>query len=237
MSIQLIFSIILGTSTIILFGCIYQHRQETQPMDTSASTLNGKPTAIPTVVVENPKSIVSKPTSPTKIESPVINPEIHVARGDISFQSRSYQKAIENYESAIKLDPNHDRAYHKIGIVYFNLGLYEKAIEYYEKAIDINPNKIEAYHGRGIVYHMMSNHQKGVDDLTKALEIDDSVEVTDSMFPLRANIYHNRGFMYLHMEQYQNALADFEKAIDINPRYTQAITSRKALLDSGILDN
>ncbi len=206
-------------------------------MSTPTSTIEAKPTTIRKPMVENPKAVVSKPSNPTKIESPVISPEIHIARGDNSFQSRSYQKAIEHYESAIKLDPNHDRAYHKIGIVYFNLGLYEKAIQYYAKAIDINPNKIEAYHGRGIVYHMMSDHQKGVDDLTKALEIDNSVEVTDSMFPLRANIYHNRGFMYLHMEQYQNALSDFEKAIEINPSYTQAINSRKSLLDSGILDN
>ena len=117
------------------------------------------------------------------------------------------------------------------------MGLYEASIEYYSKAININPNKIEAYHGRGIVYHMMSAYQKGIDDLTKAIEIDTSVEVADSMFPLRANIYHNRGFIYLHMEKYQNALADFEKAITLNPEYTQAINSRKALIDSGILDN
>ena len=84
---------------------------------------------------------------------------------------------------------------------------------------------------------MMSVHQKGIDDLTKAIEIDASVEVTDSMFPLRANIYHNRGFIYLHMEKYQKALADFEKAIELNPEYTQAVTSRKALIDSGILDS
>ena len=237
MSIQLIFSIMVGTTIILLSGCNYQKQNETQSIVTPTSTLKDKATTIPTPVVEDSKSIEHTPSNPTKIESPVINPEIHITRGDNSFQSRSYQKAIEHYKLAIKLNPNHDRAYHKIGIVYFNLGLYEKAIQYYAKAIDINPNKIEAYHGRGIVYHMMSNHQKGVDDLTKALQIDDSVEVTDSMFPLRANIYHNRGFMYLHLEQYQSALADFEKAIEINPRYTQAINSRKSLIDSEILDN
>jgi len=217
MSNKLIFTIIVGMSILVLFGCIYKNPQETQ--------LVKQPAATATL------------TNLAKIETPAIGPDIHVARGDANFQSRSYQQAIEHYELAIHADPNYDRAYHKIGIVYFNLELYEKAIEYYTKALDINPNKIEAYHGRGIVYHMMANHQKSVDDLTKAIQIDNSVEITDSRFPLRANIYHNRGFMYLHMEQYQNALSDFEKAIELNPEYTQAINSRKALLDAGILEN
>ena len=237
MSMKIIISIMLCLPIILLFSCIHQNKQETQASKPTTSILDEKPTVIPTVVIKNPKSILPKQTTPTAIATQVISPEVHIARGDASFQSRFYQKAIEHYESAIKINPDHDRAYHKIAIVYFNMGLYETSIEYYSKAIDINPNKIEAYHGRGIVYHMMSAYQKGIDDLTKAIEIDTSVEVADSMFPLRANIYHNRGFIYLHMEKYQNALADFEKAITLNPEYTQAINSRKALIDSGILDN
>ena len=237
MSNKSIPTVIIGISILALFGCIYQNQQETQRIKQSVPTVNSNSNLVVTPSAEEPKYRTPTPTNLAKIETPVIDPEIHISRGDANFQSRSYQKAIEHYELAIKANPNYERAYHKIGIVYFNLGLYEKAIEYYTKAIDINPNKIEAYHGRGIVYHMMSNHQKGVDDLTKALQIDNSVEITDSRFLLRANIYHNRGFMYLHMEQYQNALSDFEKAIELNPEYTQAINSRKALLDSGILDN
>ena len=222
---------------MLLISCINQNRQENQVSESTNSLPDDKPTVIPTQVIKNSQSILPKQINPTAIATQVISPEIHIARGDASFQSRFYQKAIEHYESAIKINSDYDRAYHKIGIVYFNMGLYETSIEYYSKAIDINPNKIEAYHGRGIVYHMMSVHQKGIDDLTKAIEIDASVEVTDSMFPLRANIYHNRGFIYLHMEKYQKALADFEKAIELNPEYTQAVTSRKALIDSGILDS
>ena len=237
MSIKLILIPIISITMMLLPSCIYQSQQKNQPDNVTTSIIVGEPTVIPATPTKTPKPVPSVQTDTTKIKTPVISPEIHISRGDASFQSQSYQESILHYQSAIKIDPNHDRAYHKIGIAYFNLGLYERAIEYYSKAIDINPDKIEAYHGREIVYHMMSNHQKGVDDLTKALEIDDSVKVTDSMFPFRANIYHNRGFMYLHLEEYQNALADFEKAIAINPSYTQAINSRKALLDSGILNN
>lgn len=241
MSNKVLLGILVASTILLLFGCISQKQQEFQPRITSSPIVvnSSNLTSTPTFTVPETPTPTFTPTTtnPANIVKPSIGAEIYIVNGDVHFQSRQYDKAIENYQKAIEINPDNDRAHHKLGIVYFNLGLYATAIENYTKAIDINPNKIEAYHGRGIVYGMQSEYQKSITDLTKALQIDKTVEATDSRFPLRANIYHNRGFIYLHLEEYQKSLADFEKAIEINPGYTQAINSRKSLLDSGILEN
>jgi tetratricopeptide (TPR) repeat protein len=41
----------------------------------------------------------------------------------------NFEKAIEAYKKAIKINPDSDGAHHNIGLAYYNLGKFEKAIE------------------------------------------------------------------------------------------------------------
>ena len=63
----------------------------------------------------------------------------------ISFQlKKEYEKARENYEKAIKINPDIAEFYYGLAIVFHEIKEYEKAKENYEKAIEINPNLIQA---------------------------------------------------------------------------------------------
>ena len=57
-----------------------------------------------------------------------------------------YKEAIENYEKAIKVNPNQDNYYNNLGISLHNLKKYKEAIKNYEKAIKINPNDANYYY-------------------------------------------------------------------------------------------
>ena len=46
-----------------------------------------------------------------------------------------YQRAIEDYNEAIRLKPDYAMAYSNRGIAYSKLGQYQRAIEDYNKAI------------------------------------------------------------------------------------------------------
>ncbi|KJV70295.1 tetratricopeptide repeat family protein [Orientia tsutsugamushi str. TA763] len=48
------------------------------------------------------------------------------------------QKAIENYDLAIKYNPNDAEAYCNKGVCLYELGQYQEAIENYDLAISIN---------------------------------------------------------------------------------------------------
>lgn len=55
------------------------------------------------------------------------------------------RRAIENFDKAIRLDPNDGIYYYNRGIAYERLGKYKKAIKDLKKAIQLNPNDQPAY--------------------------------------------------------------------------------------------
>ena len=69
------------------------------------------------------------------------------------------KKAIENFEQAIRLDPNYARAYAGLAYAYNSLGYRdslfrienEKAKQVIKKALELDSNMAEAYAVRGII--------------------------------------------------------------------------------------
>ncbi|KJV73422.1 TPR repeat family protein [Orientia tsutsugamushi str. UT76] len=58
---------------------------------------------------------------------------------------------MENYDIAIKYEPNNPEAYYNKGIALMNLGHIQEAIENYDIAIRYRPNYSEAYHNKGLL--------------------------------------------------------------------------------------
>ena len=56
-----------------------------------------------------------------------------------------YQEAIECYDKALKIDPNHVNALNNKGYLLYNQGKYEEAIESFDKALKIDPNHVSSY--------------------------------------------------------------------------------------------
>jgi len=51
-----------------------------------------------------------------------------------------HQKAIEDCQKALSLDPNYGKAYGRMGLSYHNLNNLQKAKECYTKALDLEPH-------------------------------------------------------------------------------------------------
>ena len=62
----------------------------------------------------------------------------------------SYQYKIDNYTTAIRLEPDNADAYGNRGVAYENLGEYNTAIADYTTAIRLDPDNADAYNNRGI---------------------------------------------------------------------------------------
>ena len=56
----------------------------------------------------------------------------------------NYKYAIEEYDKALKIDPNYVDALSKKGKALNNLGKYQEAIEWYDKTLNIDPNNVFA---------------------------------------------------------------------------------------------
>jgi len=93
-------------------------------------------------------------------------------RGDGFLKNDQYDKAIDDFNAAIKLDPKHSLAYSGRGTALLGKKQYDKAVDDFITAIALDPNYAPAYAGRGSVFLEKKQFDKAIDDFTRAVELD-----------------------------------------------------------------
>ena len=151
----------------------------------------------------------------------------------IAYSNRgNYDKAVEDYNTAIAMKPDYFRVYNNRGVVFSRTGLYEKAIEDFSRAIGLHPNFDDAYNNRGIAYEKTGQFEKAMEDFQKAIVLN----------PFSEKAYINRGVTYQKAGMLDEAIKDFNAAIYVNPNSHTAYNNRgicfykKGLLNRAIED-
>ncbi len=119
------------------------------------------------VIIPSPNDTTYLPTKDGKDSSGTVAYNKGVANEYLG----KYQRAIEDYSQAIRLDPNNVDAYHSRGGVYEKLGKYQRAIEDYNQTIRLYPNNAKGYNSRGIAYYMLGELERACSDYQKACEL------------------------------------------------------------------
>jgi tetratricopeptide (TPR) repeat protein len=116
-------------------------------------------------------------------------------RGNAYVAKDQNDRAIEDFDQAVRLNPNYAMAFVGRGLAYSGKGQYDRAIEDFDHAIRLNPNYAMAFNDRGHAYF-----SKGVAACRPA-----------SLRPCA-----------LAIAQYDRAIEDFDQAIRLNPNDAMA---------------
>ncbi|MBI2486341.1 MAG: tetratricopeptide repeat protein [Deltaproteobacteria bacterium] len=108
---------------------------------------------------------------------------IHLFKGIEHDNKDKLDKAITEFNKAIKIDPSYAEDYFTRGTTYDTKGQCDNAISDLSKAIELNPGYAEAYNNRGITYVNKGQYDQAISDFTKAIQIN----------PKDAEVYYNRG--------------------------------------------
>ncbi len=172
---------------------------------------------------------------------------------------RNYDKAIEDYNKALELDPGQVATYNNRGITWDLKGDYDKAISDFSKAMALAPNKSLYIINRAASWHRAKEYDNAIADYTKAVEIDTNnvvayrnradawekkgdtkqaaldraiVECNQMINarPKSALMYALRGAAWLRHGQNEKAVSDCDKALEIAPNEAYAVHIRNIAL-------
>jgi lipoprotein NlpI len=129
-------------------------------------------------------------------------PVAYVNRGVAFMDMGRLDRAVEDFDTAIALDPSDYLPYTNLGKLYLNIGSFEKSIEYASRAIAIAPSEAVSYNNRGVSYHYLGRYENALTDLNKAIELDG----------FYAKAYFNRGNLLYGVGRKELAAADYQKA-------------------------
>ncbi|MEW5760671.1 MAG: tetratricopeptide repeat protein, partial [Candidatus Thermoplasmatota archaeon] len=88
-------------------------------------------------------------------KKPVGGVEIYLKLGNRALDNELYEKALEYYDKALSIVPNHAFAWCSRGTALGDLGRYDEAIDSFEKALSIAPNYALAWYNKGIAFERL----------------------------------------------------------------------------------
>jgi tetratricopeptide (TPR) repeat protein len=154
------------------------------------------------------------PTGQARATTPA--DQASVALGRQLYRQHEYDKAIEKYNEAIRLNPRSAEAYAFRGEVYLAKRDPEKAHQDSDQAIAIDNRLAVAYAFRGKASVDLGDFEAGFKDFETALQLDKNLALG----------YTYRGVARALKEQYDPALDDGNKAVTLEPKLAFFYTNR-----------
>ena len=145
-----------------------------------------------------------------------MGPLVYFFRGTAYGNLLVFDKAIQDFNTAISLKPDYVEAYYNRGEAYQNQDKLDLAIESYNKAIELDPKFASAYFNRGLAYSGKNDLERAIVDYNKAIELS----------PEHAKAYYSRGNAYIYIGEFDLAIEDYTKAVQLTPDDMRAYNNR-----------
>jgi tetratricopeptide (TPR) repeat protein len=176
--------------------------------------------------------------------------------GDKLFETGDIAAAIQELQTALKMDPSNVNVHNSLGVCYGIQGEYEQAIEAFKSAVVLEPGEYMALYNLGLTYLLTQKRDTALDFFLKADKIsDDAYEAAfqagklylEDGDPETARVYLERaadlesksGAVYRYLgdchaanNMPREAIAAYRKAIKLNPRDAAAMSSLGCLFEA-----
>jgi tetratricopeptide (TPR) repeat protein len=141
---------------------------------------------------------------------------VYLNRGIAYLFKSGYDRALVDFNQAIKLRPDRFYAYFNRASVYFAKQDYDRALADINQTIKRQPHFALAYLKRGSIYYFKGDSDRALADLNQAITLQ----------PRAAFFYHSRGEVYANRDDHDRAIADFSQAITLQPDLISAYLHR-----------
>ena len=128
--------------------------------------------------------------------------------GDRLYDEGEYQKAIDEYKTALKLEPANANLHNSLGVCYGVTGEFVSALTQFKEAMALDAEEALAHYNAGLVHLLLDERDKARAHL---LEVDNRPH---NLFEVRLQL----GKIYLEDDQPEEGLIYLEKAAAMQPQ-------------------
>lgn len=168
----------------------------------------------------------------------------------LATRKRAYNRAIEDFDKVLALQPDNVDALISRGNAYSQIGDNGRALADLDRAIQLAPDDAQAYVIRGLANNRRGQKQLAMQDYAAALKIaprypqalanraallseegryDQAIADLDESLKADSDnpvAYYNRGYAHFAKHEYDKALADYDAAIKLEPGMGRAYNNR-----------
>jgi len=121
--------------------------------------------------------------------------------------NKNYQKAIDYYTEAVKLNAIDHESYNNRANIYMDQNKFGNAIVDYKQALVVKPNYYVALDNMGALYARRGMYDSALYYFTKVLEQKPDYKPT----------YSNRGITFMSLKRYEEAIKDWQRFLSYQP--------------------
>jgi tetratricopeptide (TPR) repeat protein len=142
--------------------------------------------------------------------------EFYTIRGTIWTEKQEYDKAIADFNEALRVDPKYASAHSARDMARRKRGDSDKALTNPGKAVRLDPKHAVTYYNRGIARQTRGEFDKALADFNQSIRFD----------PQHANAFSARGALLQNKGDLEKAIADYDEAIRLDPKQAAAHANR-----------
>jgi Flp pilus assembly protein TadD len=133
------------------------------------------------------------------------NPWGHYMLGLSAWKAGNHELALEAFERALELDPDHVKSQLNLSRVLLDTGKPWDALARLDEALAVDPESSDAYRLKGRAYHQLGQMVEAVDAYREAIRIDGQ----------DAWSMNNLGLVFIEVERFNDALAPLARAVEL----------------------
>ena len=131
--------------------------------------------------------------------------------GFVFFNLSNYEKAIVQWEKAIKIDPKFVDGLNNLGNALYRIGKFDEAINYLNKALDLRPNFFETYYTLSDIFYKKGMYDSSLKNINEAINLR-----PDHLPTIKSKLE-----ILLKMNMKKECLKFLEKVIPYHPKETE----------------
>lgn len=132
------------------------------------------------------------------------------------YSKGDHDRAIKDYDEAIRLDPRYAVAFNFRGLAWNAKGDFDKAISDYSEAVRLDPGYADAFNNRGVAWYYKKEYDRALRDFDEAIRLNPNLRIA----------YWGRGLTWYAKREYDWAIEDFTRAIELDPNFADAYGMR-----------